>query len=353
MNPPHINLQIRNYFDLRILTLLLICLVSSLIITLIYFFLLYPPNSVKSGITNSDTAAIQNPDNSNVASDRIKETKVLFVGDIMLARSVGFYIQNGNDPFKYVKDKFAEYDVIVGNLETTIANPKLAYQASKQYTFNAPLESVNILKKAGFTALSLANNHTMDYGPNALIDQIKNLETESIATFGAGRNIEEAFKPSYLLVQDTRIAFIGVNDIENWITDAKEDAPGSAFFNETRIKTAIAEAKKSADLIVVVPHWGYEYFTEHNENQEKFGKLFIDAGADLVIGSHPHVIQDSQTYKGKMIYYSLGNFVFDLMQGIPNATTGLMVEFTLEDKKLINPKEIKIQIDWQGFPKIK
>ncbi len=139
--------------------------------------------------------------------------KILFVGDTMLARSIGEGIKNGENPFVYVQDEFDNHDLVVANLETVISEPGEGKRnTQKLYTFNAPVESLSVLKSSGVEVVSLANNHTMDYGSSGLINMIGLLEVEEIEYFGAGENQDKAFEPRFIQLNGIEIAFIGVND---------------------------------------------------------------------------------------------------------------------------------------------
>jgi poly-gamma-glutamate synthesis protein (capsule biosynthesis protein) len=268
-----------------------------------------------------------------VASATTKETtyKVLFMGDTMLARGVGASITRGIDPYVHIADKLKEYNVKIANIETTIAPAEVAKQAAgKVYTFNAPLQSIDVIKKHVDVAV-LANNHTSDFGPAATLAMLQAFRQKDIITVGAGKTPDEAFAPMYIAIQPgaddplIKIAVIAANDIENTYTKVTQDRAGSAYFDKNRIVDAIQLAKNAnADAIFVMVHWGVEYTAVPSARQKEWGRVFIDAGADAVIGGHPHVVQPSELYKGRPIVYSMGNFIFDGMTG--DARNGQMIE---------------------------
>lgn len=280
--------------------------------------------------------------------------RLLFVGDTMLARSIGQGILNDQNPFQHVKEKFFEYDMVIANLETNISTPGISYAVpGKKYTFNAPVESIQLMKENNIKAVSLANNHTMDYFAAGLLDQIKLMNEQQMVHFGAGENAKAAFLPKFLLIEDTTIAFLGFNDVETWYTAVTETTAGNANFDETKARTAIQFAKDNSDLIIVMPHWGFDYVYEPTDRQVEWGKKFIDWGADIVVGNHPHVIQRVDEYQGKEIHYSLGNFVFDGMWGISGGTDGYMLEVLIANGKIESTKKIEIKINGVGYPEIK
>lgn len=299
-------------------------------------------------------------------------TKILFIGDVMLARTIGQSIESGKNPFQFVQPVLDSYDYRIANLETTIADPLISTQAQgKLYTFNAPVVSVETLKKAKIDAVSMANNHTRDFGAAATADMIKNLKKVDIKIAGAGDNIDEAFTPLLVNVplensdQLVKIAVIGVNGVENSFTNATSTLAGSAYFDKMRLTGELKTARENADMVVVFPHWGVEYHTTPSDTQISWAHFFIDNGADIVIGSHPHVVQTTENYKGKNIVYSLGNFIFDGMGG--NALDGQMIGLEINVKGAIDnkgnfesktvtvgtPDPIYTHIDSYGFPELK
>lgn len=132
---------------------------------------------------------------------------------------------------------------------------------------------------------------------------------------------------------DFKILFVGDVMLSRTIgtsilsgSDPSDYSAGSAFFDKELIKKSLEEARSKSDIVIVYPHWGIEYSLNNSERQAEYGRFFIDNGADIVIGAHAHVLQNSEEYNGKQIYYSLGNFVFDNMCSIPNACNAGMVE---------------------------
>jgi poly-gamma-glutamate synthesis protein (capsule biosynthesis protein) len=287
---------------------------------------------------------------------RAKETKLLVTGDINTAGAVGENIAQGMDPFQFVRhDVFPNYDFIVSDLECNIAYSQTGQKQNKAYAFKADPNTISLIKSAGVDMVTLANNHTMDYGPVALLEQIQLLKTAGITPFGAGANTKEAFAPSIVTVNGTKIAWLAFNDIENSITDVKDNRAGSAYLNKSRtdlVKNAIAEAKRLAEIVIVYPQWGTEHSDFSDADQHFWGRLFVDAGADLVVGTHPHVIQPSDTYKGVTIIYSLGNFVSSGFTN-PKSSFANMLEIVVQEGKIKNTKLIPIEITYHGMPKLR
>jgi len=282
-----------------------------------------------------------------------KETTLLFVGDIMLSREVGEQIKKRGDP-RYPFLKTAEIlnsaDLTVGNLEGPISNR--GENQGSPYSFRADPKIIEGLKFAGFDILSLANNHILDWGRKALEDTILNLNESGIETVGAGKNYTEANRPLIKEVNGIKFTFLSYTNL-NPGSEATDSAAGISNFDleEAAAKIGLFKKLKIAGFIVVLFHWGDEYQIHSNSNQREMAHQLIDAGADLIIGHHPHVIQEIENYHGKWIAYSLGNFVFD--QGFSEETMkGLMLKVMVRDKKIasITPLAIKINGSFQPEP---
>lgn len=254
------------------------------------------------------------------------------VGDIMLARSVGRALERNGaaSPFAAVVDYLANADVTVGNLECAVAAS--GQPQRKSYTFRAPPVAAQVLAAAGFDVVSMANNHAMDYGADALLESLALLGAAGVRVVGAGADAEAAHRPAILDVRGLRLAFLayvnvpveyGGFDTRRW--EAGEDRPGLAWGSAAAIERDVAQARRQADLVIVLLHSGYEGRTAPNRVQQELARAAIDAGAALVIGSHPHVLQGMERYGRGWIAYSLGNFVFDGFSGISNQSAILRV----------------------------
>ena len=254
------------------------------------------------------------------------------VGDIMLARTIGDLVlaQGPGAIFTGVQSVLETADVLVGNLECAITEG--GEPQPKIYTFAAPPVAAQALGLAGFDLLSLANNHAMDYGSVGLMDTRYNLGLYGIASVGAGVNEVEAHSPFILERNGLRLAFLAYVDVPNEFTGfdthawiATSTHPGVAWAYRDQIKTDVTAARLLADVVVVFLHSGYELNDMVVVHQRAEAITAIDAGAALVIGSHPHILQGVEKYHGGLIAYSLGNFVFDDNEGIVNASVILNV----------------------------
>ena len=260
--------------------------------------------------------------------------KIIAVGDIMLdgtARPV--LSENGYDyPFVQMRKFFEGAQIVFGNLEgplTTRGKP----EQEKTYVFRSPPDKVsNALKSAGFNVVSLANNHTLDYGPDGLVDTIQALDKAGIAHTGAGANLHEARRPVIFKAADKRIAILAYSLTlpENFYAGHK--TPGTAFGHEAFIRADVVGARGQADIVLVSFHWGQEGKTSLREYQTRLGRLAIDAGAVAVIGHHPHILQGVERYKEGVILYSLGNFTFGSYSN--QAKVSAVAELTFTDEHL-------------------
>lgn len=258
------------------------------------------------------------------------------VGDLMLGRSVGEQIlQKGPEVvFAEVQSVLAAADLRVGNLECALTDAGAA-EAGKTYTLKAPPEAAAALKAGGFDLVSLANNHALDYGQEGLQEAQKLLGGQGIASIGAGKDYEAAHAPAILERNGLRLAFLGyVNvpeerdgfDPRAWT--ATRDHFGVAWADPQAMVVDIRKAKSQADVVIVLLHAGFEigeYMSTLSGDQREAAHAAIDAGAAVVIGSHPHQLEAIELYHGGLIAYSLGNFVFDDYRGIANASIILQV----------------------------
>jgi len=289
---------------------------------------------------------------SEIISPEKKTISVVLVGDIMLNRGVEYMMKTeGNGDFRFPFSKIAKdlkkADILFGNLEGPISDK--GTKVGSIYSFRAEPEAIEGLTFAGFNLISLANNHAFDYGREALEDCLAKLSKAGIDYVGAGFNEGEAYggrTPVIKEIEGTKIGFLAYTNLgpESW--KASEKNSGIAWISEKdfeKIKKDIENAKSQADILIVSLHAGEEYAAEPTQFQIEFSKAAIDAGADLVIGHHPHVVQKSEKYKDKWIFYSLGNFVFD--QSFSQETMrGKILEILIKDGKIneLIPKKIEI-----------
>ncbi|MFE5319059.1 CapA family protein [Paenibacillus sp. NPDC056579] len=235
-----------------------------------------------------------------------------FVGDVMFASKVEDLLKkNGWDyPYRYVKDYLSKADITVANLETPFTTRGEAQ--SKDYVYRSSPEALPALQAAGIDLVNTANNHILDYGTDGLLDTLDVLDKAGMKRVGTGRNIDEAYQPVIMERNGIKIAFLGFSRVaENADWYARQNKPGVAETYSTKLPLeAISAAREKADLVVVIAHWGVERKDRPVKEQTDLAHKYIDQGADLVVASHPHVVQGFEKYKGKWIAYSMGNFIF-------------------------------------------
>lgn len=249
---------------------------------------------------------------------------IAFVGDIMLDDTPGKYVKKGHDPFAPFAALLNTADIRVGNLECVIATVGSA-EVDKPYTFRAHPRNLKLLKKH-FDAVSLANNHTGDFGPVAFDEMLTLLDKNKIGYFGGGANLSKAHLPLIIERNGLKIALLGYDEFFPRSFEADFDKSGVAWSEDEQVHYDIIRARKEfhADLVIPMMHWGWEHESLASPRQRQLARLMIDAGADAVIGGHPHVTQDIEHYQGKPIIYSLGNFVFDGFSSVENNTGWLL-----------------------------
>lgn len=265
--------------------------------------------------TPQETPAATPVPPSATAEDSSGSAELVFVGDVMLSRNVAKSIVGTEKDFTFPFAGAAPYtqkaDIAFANLECPVSGrgEKLP---NKNYVFNAPPESVAGLVYAGFDLVSLANNHTLDYGTIALVDTEQHLDDAGILHFGVTEK-ETPQTPVKLTAKGITVGYLGYCDPVPRYSYAREfDAfdRGPAKGTREALARDIAALRPQVDILVVSMHWGIEY-AQPNEHQIALGRFIIDSGADIVAGHHPHVQQDPEVYNGKLIIHSMGNFIFD------------------------------------------
>jgi hypothetical protein len=277
---------------------------------------------------------------------KIIETHATFlaVGDIMLSRGVAQRIKAANDPllpFRQLETVLKSSDFNVGNLETPVSGKDQVLGYNK--IFNMRVADLAGLTECKFKVLNLANNHALDQGPAGLLATRKYLEDRAVTYLGAGGDLSSAWQPKVLTANNLRIGFIGASYASINDNGVKRNDYLARIEDLDRLKEAIAQSKMQSNFTVVTMHAGSEYVEKANpkrlldKKQIDFAHAAIDYGADLVIGTHPHWIQNHEIYSGKHIFYSLGNFIFDMHDAIANK--GLMLKIALHGEKFVKPGE--------------
>ena len=273
---------------------------------------------------------------------------VVFAGDIMLEGGPDRAIRRGKDPFAGVAHLFKGADVRLGNLECVVATVG-SVEPEKPNVFRVHPRGLKYVQRH-FDAVGLANNHSGDYGPQAFAQMLGLLRKSGLGYYGGGHNLKEAHTPLILERQGLRIAVLGYNEFQPRNFEADHDRPGVAWSEDEQVVRDIVDARRvwKADVVIPVMHWGWEEPIA-NPRQRALARLMIDAGADAVIGGHPHQLQDHETYKNKPIFYSLGNFVFE---GFPDQVNniGWVVRLSLDRQGVRGWQAHAVKIDTQGLP---
>jgi len=272
------------------------------------------------------------------------EITIAAVGDLMLGgRAEPFLKEFGPDyPFADVMPILSKADVVVGNLESSISTRGIAVE-NKKFTLRAGPIAAQALKKAGIRVVTLANNHAMDFGPLALRDTLTVLDENDILYTGAGMDLVDARTPAFLKIRGRTIAFLAYSLTFPLEFFASAGRPGTAPGYGDFVKSDIEKARPMADLVVVSFHWGGELMTAAKDYQVELGRKAIDWGADLVLGHHPHVPQELEVYQGRIIAYSLGNFVFGSESNRTNA--GILLLLTFQGKGLSRVEAVPLDVN--------
>ena len=275
---------------------------------------------------------------------------VVFVGDVMLDDTPGRVVRQGRDPFARVAHWLRDADLRVANLESIVATTG-APLPDKPYTFRAHPRVLPVLRRH-IDAVGLANNHAGDYGPAALAQTLDLLDRHRIGRFGAGRTLAEAHEPLIIERRGLRLALLAYNDFFPRSFQADVDRPGIAWIDEPDLRRDIRRAREHhrADLVIPVLHWGWEYETVARPEQRALARRLIEAGADAVVGGHPHVTQDIEIHRGRPIFYSLGNFVFDGFTD-PVHNTGWLLRLELDRDGVRAWRVHPVLLDREGLPR--
>ncbi len=277
-------------------------------------------------------------------------------GDIIFGREVGTYIDmnGGASALAHVSDILATADITIANLEAPLTNNTSHPLPEKDvYLYGRP-EGVESLIQSDITFISLANNHSMDYSGVGLKDTIEILDEAKILHAGAGMNEEEADKIAVTERSGKRVAFISWTDVIPKNFTAYKDSPGvaSARLNMKAACNTVKKAKEDYDIVIIAMHWGIEYedYTTPSLQNDPAYQL-VDAGADVIIGNHPHVIQGIEFYKGSLISYSQGDFVFDHYSKKTGET--FILEFDITHEGIQNVVATPVYLDdTYGIPRV-
>jgi poly-gamma-glutamate capsule biosynthesis protein CapA/YwtB (metallophosphatase superfamily) len=284
------------------------------------------------------------------AADASTPVSLVFAGDIVLDDAAGEMIRRGEDPFADFASVFQGADIRIGNLECVIATTGSA--GDKNFTFRAHPRTLPVLKRH-FDALALANNHSGDFGRPAFAEMLGLLKQSAIGQFGGGNNLSEAHAPLIIERKGLRIALLGYSEFMPRSFEADYNAPGIAWSEDEQVVADIKKARAvyRADLVIPVMHWGWENELTSNARQRQLARTMIDAGADAVIGGHPHVTQEIEHYRDKPIIYSVGNFVMKETDNA-NQRIGWVLRLQLDKRGVRSFYTRVAQISLDGIPRL-
>lgn len=276
--------------------------------------------------------------------------RLVFLGDVMLADGPGRLVARGGDPFARVADRLKQADARIANLECVVARGGKAF--NKPWTFRAHPRVLDVLRRH-VDVVSVANNHTGDFGRVAFAEMLQRLDAAGLPHIGGGRDLASAHAPHLIVRDGLKIALLGYDEFFPRHFEAGHDHPGVAWSEDEQVVDDIRRARSvhGADIVIPFMHWGQEHEPLANARQRQLARLMIDAGADAVVGTHPHVVQDTETYRGKPIVYSLGNFVFDGFSSLDNRT-GWMLFMTVgrEGVRAWHTEAVRTDVDGTPWP---
>ena len=277
------------------------------------------------------------------------DVEIVFVGDVMVAETPGQLIAGGVDPFQPFGALLQRHDLRIGNLECVVASGGTA--VDKPYAFRADPGVLPVLKRH-FDAMSVANNHSGDFGKAAFAEELGLLRKTGLPYFGGGDDASEAHAPLILERNGLRIALLGYVEFKPRSFEAGAHLPGVAWSGEDdQVIEDIVAARRDhhADIVIPVMHWGWEDEPNPSPRLRAFARRMIDAGADMVVGGHPHVTQGAEHYKGKPIVYSLGNFLFNGFD-TEATTTGWVLSARIGRDGVRSWRTYVAKLDAQGVP---
>ena len=283
---------------------------------------------------------------------RLPRLTLAAAGDCMFDRGVRAVCdERGREwPLSAVRDILTAADIAFLNLETSIARGGTRLPGKGIWFRSAP-EFAQEMANAGIDVVTLANNHVLDYDDPAFAETLSNLEEAGIAVCGGGKNMAEARRPAILSANGVSVAFLGYSEFAHiyWSVArpkrfvAGEAGPGISPWDREAIVEDIRRAKRLADHVVVSFHWGDEYVSMPADRQVQLAHAAIDAGASVVHGHHPHVLQPVEVYHGGVIFYSLGNFVFD--QKKPATVESMIAHVTFSRDAVVRAEIIPVRIE--------
>lgn len=279
---------------------------------------------------------------------------LLFTGIIVPARCVQAAIDRRGDPdfiYEDVRDLIRQAHLAVGTLNATMSDHAPRTGCVSTYVLAGDPGNADAMARAGFDVMSVATNHIKNCGlgscgDQAFFDTLANLKRAGILPVGAGANHAEAMQPVVVEVKGVRFGIVSLGQIEP-MAFASDSSPGIAVLNDENLRQAISAARRVSDVVIAMPHWGPEYSPDPNPDQLHLARLAVEAGADLVVGNHTHVVQAVQQIDGVQVFYGLGNFVFD-QDWSRETQQGVILQVAYEGARFQGYELIPTTVDGEG-----
>jgi poly-gamma-glutamate capsule biosynthesis protein CapA/YwtB (metallophosphatase superfamily) len=285
-----------------------------------------PQSLPSSPVTASEAPSVSPIPEAPPSSPADPEIRLAFLGDILLGGGLaGVIADRGADyPWRHAAFMLQAADLALGNLETSVTTS--GSPAKKTYTFRSHPDTLRGAARAGIDVLTLANNHSLDFGPEALLESIGHVKAAGIYPVGAGQDAAEAFSPVIVAVKGLKVAVFGftrVIPVPEWA--AGEGHAGlAAGYDPKPVIAALDAVRTKVDIIIVLFHWGEERQETPRPMDISLARAMIGHGATIVVGHHPHVLQGIDLHDGNLIAYSLGNFIFTTVDRRLNQETGIL-----------------------------
>jgi poly-gamma-glutamate capsule biosynthesis protein CapA/YwtB (metallophosphatase superfamily) len=309
---------------------------------------LTPTRNPTSTITLTPTITLNPPPTSAPA------ITLLFTGIIVPARCVQASIDKREDPgypYAGVVDLIRQADLAIGTLNATISDYPPKTGCVPTFVLVGDSRNAAALAEAGFDVMSVATNHIKNCGlsncaDRAFLDTLENLHQAGVLPVGAGDDLAQALEPVVINIKGVRFGVVSLGQIEA-MAFAGQDKPGIAVLNDDNLRASIAAARQISDVVIVMPHWGPEYSPNPNYYQLHYAQVAVDAGADLVVGNHTHVVQAVQELNGVQVFYGLGNFVFD-QSWSRETQQGVILQVEFEGDRYLGYTLVPTHVDGEG-----
>lgn len=277
-----------------------------------------------------------------------RDLRLVFAGDVHFTGRTGPLLEEPRSAFGPIARVLGDGDLTVVNLETAVT--ERGTPEPKTYHFRAPASAYDALRAAGIDAVSIANNHALDYGRVGLLDTLNSARAARFPVFGAGRNVAEAYAPWLTTVAGTRIAVIGLSQVHNLSEQWKATSTRSGIamaFDRERVVAAVTAARRQADLVIVFLHWGVEGSSCPSGEMKSLAKVLAGAGADIVVGTHAHTLLADGWLGRTYVHYGLGNF---LWYSTSHTTDSGVLRLTVRGRQVVRNEFLPAAVSGNGQP---